>query len=255
MPSTVTCTPPTPPDLVSRAPCIAPFGGLRDQPGRLHPLVPFLLGLTGRERPRVAFLPTATGDSADSIQLFHSRVPEELAERSHLALFGRTVRDVESFLLAQDLIWVGGGNTVNLLAIWRAHGVDRALRAAWEAGVVLTGGSAGSLCWFEGGTTDSFDLAELAPLTDGLGFLPGSHCPHYDGEAQRRPLYQHLVGAGTLPPGYALDDDAALVFRGRTVREVVTAREGATAYRVTPDGVGAAVEQALPARLLPAPEA
>lgn len=230
-------------------PRIVPFGGLRPTPGRTHPLVDFLLGLTGKERPRVAFLGTATGDAAENVVAFYNRLPADRAERTHLALFNRTVRDLEAFLTAQDLIWVGGGNTVNLLAVWRAHGVDRALRAAWEGGVILTGGSAGSLCWFEGGTTDSYDLTELAPLRDGLGFLPGSHCPHYDGEPQRRPLYQRLVGDGSLPAGYALDDDAALVFEGATLIEVVSGRAGAAAYRVEP-GPGGAVETRLEPRLV-----
>ncbi len=146
---------------------------------------------------------------------------------------------------------MGGGNTVNLLAIWRAHGVDQALRAAWEGGVILAGGSAGSLCWFEGGTTDSFDLHQLAALSDGLGFLPGSHCPHYDGEVQRRPFYHRLVGEG-FPAGYAVDDDAALRFVGRDLAEVVSARAGATAYRVENQG-NQVLETPLEARQLGTP--
>ena len=135
-----------------------------------------------------------------------------------------------------------------MLAIWRAHGVDRALRAALEAGVILTGGSAGSLCWFEGGTTDSFDLYRLAPLRDGLGFLPGSHCPHYDGEAERRPLYHQLIRDG-FPAGYAIDEDAAMRFVDGQLVETVTAREGAAAYRVERIN-GSVVETPLPSRLL-----
>lgn len=231
---------------------IVPFGGLRPAPGRLHPIVDYVLGLTGQEQPRVCLIPTATGDAAESIVAFYNRFPSQRARRTHLALFQRTVSDVDSFLLDQDLIWVSGGNTASLLAVWRAHGVDRALRRAWEAGVVLTGGSAGSLCWFECGTTDSFDLAELAPLHDGLGFIPGSHCPHYDGEPQRRPLYRRLVASG-FPAGWAIDDDAAIHFADGAVAEVVTARPGATAYRVAqapaPPGF---TEVGQPARLLEA---
>ena len=126
------------------------------------------------------------------------------------------MRDIRDYLLSQDVILVLGGNTANLLAVWRAHGVDLALKEAWEAGVVLCGGSAGSLCWFECGTTDSFDVNELKPLYDGLGFLPGSHCPHYDGEEKRRPLYHSLISEG-FPPGYAIDDDAAIHFTGTEV--------------------------------------
>ena len=227
---------------------IIPFGGLNATPGRTHPIVNYLLELANKPRARVAFLPTATGDADGTLVGMYSRFPAERSERTHLALFHRTIVDIEAYLLAQDIIWVGGGNTANMLAIWRTHGVDRALRAAWEAGVILTGGSAGSLCWFEGGTTDSFNLHELAPLRDGLGFLPGSHCPHYDGEAQRRPLYHRLIGEG-FPAGYAIDNDAAIRFVGTELREVVSAREAATAYRVERSETGV-VETALEARLL-----
>ena len=136
-----------------------------------------------------------------------------------------------------------------MLAVWRAHGVDAALRAAWESGVVLTGGSAGSLAWFECGTSDSFNLDQLEPLHDGLGFLPGSHCPHYDGEEQRRPLYHRLVGDG-FPAGIAIDDDAAVHYVGTEIMEVVSAREGATAYRVERAADGEVIETALSARAL-----
>jgi dipeptidase E len=227
---------------------IVAFGGMRAGAGEVHPLADFILGLTGKPRARVAFLPTAMGDSDAAIVSFYNRVPAERSERSHLALFHRTERDIRRYLLSQDVVWVAGGNTANMLAIWRAHGVDLALREAWEAGVVLTGGSAGSLCWFEGGTTDSFDLNRLAPLHDGLGFLPGSHCPHYDGEAQRRPLYQRLVAEG-FPAGYAIDDDAAIRFSGTEVAEAVTARAGAGAYRVE-RGEHGAIETPLEARLI-----
>jgi peptidase E len=228
---------------------IVPFGGLKPTPGRVHPLVDYIHGLTGKPRPKVCCIPTATGDSAEALLAFYNRIPAGLAERSHLQLFNRSVVDIRSFLLAQDVIWVGGGNTANMLAVWRVHGVDQVLREAWESGIVLTGGSAGSLCWFECGTTDSFNLNQLAPLRDGLGFLPGSHCPHYDGEAQRRPLYHQLIREG-FPAGYAVDDDAAIHFIGTEAREVVTARSGATAYRVELlDGV--VRETPLEARLLP----
>ena len=210
---------------------IVALGGLRPRPGTTPPIVDYVLGLTGAPRPRVCFVPTARGDQAEGIVQFYARLAGVPAEPTHLALFDRTVRDLRAFLLRQDVIWVGGGNTANMLAVWRVHGVDQVLREAWEAGVVLCGGSAGSLCWFECGTTDSFDLNHLAPLHDGLGLLPGSHCPHYDGEAQRRPLYHRLVAAG-FPPGYAIDDDAAIHFVGTEVAEAVSARDGATAYRV-----------------------
>lgn len=229
---------------------IVPFGGLRPVArGGTHPIVDYVLDLTGKGRTKVCCIPTATGDAAETLVGFYNRVPADRAERRHLGLFNRTVVDVEGFLCDQDVIWVGGGNTASMLAVWRAHGVDAALKAAWEAGVVLTGGSAGSLCWFECGTTDSFDLHELAPLHDGLGFLAGSHCPHYDGEPQRRPLYQELIAAG-FPPGWAIDDDAAIHFVGTQVAEVVTARPGATAYWVEPVPAGGVRELPQPARVL-----
>ena len=210
---------------------IVAFGGVRPVESGTHPLYNFVLSLTGKNRPKVCCIPTAGGDAPADIVQFYSNCPASISEPSHLALFERTVTDIREYLLSQDVILVWGGNTANLLAVWRAHGVELALREAWEAGIVLCGASAGSLCWFECGTTDSFDVNELEPLHDGLGFLPGSHCPHYDGEAQRRPLYHSLISEG-FPPGYAIDDDAAIHFIGTDVSQVVSGRAGATAYRV-----------------------
>jgi dipeptidase E len=224
---------------------IIPFGGMRKTAHRVHPIIDYALQATGCSRVRVCIIATATGDAAD----YRAWFPPERTWVTHLGLFDRTVDDITEFLCDQDLILVGGGNTLSMLAVWRAHGVDKALRAAWEAGVVLTGGSAGSLAWFECGTTDSYSLDKLEPIHDGLGFLPGSHCPHYDGEAQRRPLYQSLVAEG-FAGGIAMDDDAAVHYHGTEIGEVVSAREGATAYDVRPGAHGTAVETPLPARLL-----
>ncbi len=190
----------------------------------------FILGLSGASRPRICFLPTASGDAESYLLRFYAAFATR-ADASHLALFVRTVDDIDSLLLGQDVIYVGGGNTENMLAIWRIHGVDRVLRAAWEAGVVLAGLSAGSICWFESGTTDSFGPG-LNILTGGLGLLPGSHCPHYDSEPLRRPTYQRLVGEGSLAAGYSADDGAALVFAGTGLREVVASRPDSAAFRV-----------------------
>ena len=235
---------------------IVAFGGLRVRPGAMSPIIEYILSLPQeilhlpqKPRPRVCVIPTATGDAPASLLAFYSRVPGARAERSHLTLFDRTVRDIRDYLLSQDIILVGGGNTANMLAVWRVHGVDEILREAWEKGIVLCGGSAGSLCWFECGTTDSFNLNELAPLHDGLGFLPGSHCPHYDGEEQRRPLYHKLISEG-FPGGYAIDDDAAIHFVGTEIAEVVSCRDEATAYRVELQN-GKVVETPLEARQLP----
>ncbi len=205
----------------------------------------FLLGLTGKERPRICAIPTATGDAAANLVVYYQRYAR-LAHASHLELFHRSVVDIAGLLLSQDIIWVGGGNTANMLAVWRVHGVDEILKEAWQRGIVLAGGSAGGLCWFECGVTDSF--GPLAALHDGLGFLPGSHCPHYDSEIGRRPTYERLIRDG-FPPGYAADDGAVLVFRGMELAEVVTARQEAHGYRVG-CADGRVVETVLPSRLL-----
>jgi dipeptidase E len=190
----------------------------------------YLLDLTGQERPRICFIGTAGGDNFEYLSAFYAFFSRR-AEATHLGLFDRRVDDIESFLLEQDAIYVGGGNTANMLAIWRLHGVDRALRAAWEAGVVLAGPSAGANCWFEASITDSFGPG-LAPLRDGLKLLKGSFCPHYDSESLRRPRYSELVGSGELPDGYAADDGVALLFEGRELKEAVASLPGSSAFRV-----------------------
>jgi dipeptidase E len=206
------------------------FGGMGDDSA----LDDFVLGLAGVERPAVCFIPTASGDSDSYVVAFHAAFPPGRARATHLPLFARDRRDLREHLLAQDVIYVGGGNTVNLLAIWRAHGVDAILREAWEAGVVMAGMSAGALCWFEGGITDSYGAVDALP--DGLGLLPGSMCPHFDSEPGRRPVYLRLVAEGTLPPGIAADDNCALHFRGTELAEAVSSRDAAGAYRVAASG-------------------
>jgi peptidase E len=217
---------------------------------RPGPLMRFVAELSGASVPRVCALHTATGDDAARRAGWYAAVAGAGWRPSHLAVFPMpNVDDVRGHLLAQDVIWVGGGSVANLLALWRLHGVDDVLREAWAAGVVLTGGSAGSLCWFEGGTTDSFG-PQLRPVTNGLGLLPGSTCPHYDSEPRRRPLYQGLIADGSIPPGTATDDGVGLHFVGTELAEAVTDTEGASAWRVerAPDG-GAVETQVLP-RLL-----
>jgi peptidase E len=205
---------------------ILALGGHAMLPG--EPLDDLLLELTGAPRPRVLLIPTASAENADYVVRFYETFARR-AEASHLPLFGIPPSDIRSIVLDQDAIFVGGGNTANMLAIWRVHGVDRFLREAWEAGVVLAGSSAGSICWFEAGVTDSF-RAELDGL-DCLGFLPGSNCPHYDGEETRRPAYHRLVGEG-FPAGLAADDFVGLRFEGTELAEAVTSRADAAAYRV-----------------------
>jgi peptidase E len=194
----------------------------------------FLLELSGRARPKLCYLPTATADDPVRIVAFYDRVLRHSCEPFHVTLFGTPQQPAERVATA-DVVWVGGGNTANMLAIWRLHGIDAALRGAWERGAVLAGASAGGNCWFEGSVTDSFG-PQLAPLADGLGLLEGSFCPHHDTEELRRPIYRQLVTDGGLPPGIACDDFAAVLYDGTDMEEVVTLRAGAGASRVTADG-------------------
>ena len=191
---------------------------------------------------RVCFVPIASEDPSWALVRFYERFAQR-ADASHVLFDPWPRADLRDHVLAQDAIYVGGGNTANMLAIWRVHGFDAVLREAWENGALLCGWSAGMICWFEAGVTDSFG-PELAGLRDGLGFLSGSACPHYDGEERRRPVYRELVDGG-FPPGYAADDGVALHFVGTELHEVVSTRPGATAYRVEPGS-----ETALDARLL-----
>jgi peptidase E len=188
--------------------------------------------------PRVAFVPTASGDEDWQLVRFYESFARR-AEASHVSFNPWPRADLREHVLAQDAIYVSGGNTANALAIWRVHGFDTVLREAWERGILLCGWSAGMICWFEAGVTDSFG-PELAGMRDGLGFLPGSACPHYDGEERRRPVYRELVANG-FPPGLAADDGAALHFVGTELHEVVAVGDGARAYRVEP-GVETPIE-------------
>jgi dipeptidase E len=232
--------------MIRRPPTIVAMGGggfSMEDDGLLDG---YILGLTQRRRPKVLFLPTATSSVATYVVKFYAAFADR-AQVSFLDLFERGPADLRDLVIGQDAIYVGGGNTANLLAIWRAHGLDRLLREAWQEGVVLAGQSAGAMCWFESGVTDSF--GPLAALRDGLALLSGSFCPHYDGEPERRPTYQRLVHERTLPSGMAADDGAALVFEGRTLREVVASRPGACGYRVRLLE-GEVAETALPAHYL-----
>ena len=224
-----------------RSPQIVAIGGLgSEEENRL--LIDHVVAATGRERPKTCLLPTATGDAATAIvhlyELFAGR-----GASSHAVFHPWPPAGLRERLLGSDIVCVSGGNTANMLAIWRLHGVDSMLREAWESGVVLCGWSAGMICWFEAGVTDSFG-PELAGMADGLGLLGWSACPHYDGEERRRPVYQKLVADG-FPAGYAADDCVALCFQGTELTEVVSARDGSGAYQVEPGR-----ENALEARLL-----
>ncbi len=208
---------------------IIAMGGCVPWEEDFRPLIDLALSLSDRERPRVLWVGTAGAENPAYALFFYDALAGRAAV-ARLTLFPWPPADLQELLLEQDVIWVSGGNTANMLALWRVHGVDRLLREAWDRGVVLCGPSAGMICWFEAGVTDSFG-PQLEGMRDGLGFLPGSACPHYDGEERRRPVYHRLVADG-FPPGYAADDGAALHFRGSDLAEVVTCRDGATAYRV-----------------------
>jgi dipeptidase E len=190
---------------------------------------------------RVLYVPTASAENAGGTVLWYERLRGR-AQLTHLSFFPWPPADLRERVLEQDVILVSGGNTANALAVWRVHDFDELLREAWQEGILLTGWSAGMICWFEHGVTDSFG-PELAAM-ECLGLLPGSACPHYDGEERRRPVYTRLVAEG-LAPGIAADDDVGVHFVGTELREVVTSRDGAAAYRVN-----AAGEQRLDARLL-----
>jgi peptidase E len=208
-----------------------------------------LSGVTGRA-PRVCHIDTASGDQrwAQAQQDEAARIAGVAA--SHLTLFTQpNVDDVLGHLLAQDVVWVNGGSLVNLLAVWRAHSLDRILRTVWQQGVVLAGGSAGAVCWHSGGTTMSFG-PELATVTDCLAFVPESCCVHYDSDPGRRPLYQRLISEGVLRPGYALDEGAGIVYQGTQVVDVVTDIPDNQAYQVARAADGSVEETPLPARLL-----
>jgi peptidase E len=209
----------------------------------------FVLSLARSARPRVCFLPTASGDSERYVARFYRAFAALDCRASDLLLFDRSIGDLRSFVLAQDVLYVGGGNTASLLAVWRAHGLDELVAEAWAQGVVLCGISAGMNCWFTESVTDSFDLNQLAALHDGLGLLAGSCCPHYDGEKQRRPTFHRLIAEGQLTDGLAADDGAALVFSGTELDEAVSSRPLAGAYRVERNGT-ATVEHRLPVRYL-----
>ena len=215
---------------------LAVGGGMLMPPGAPPLQVKYAMELTGRPRPNMCVLNTAVGDDPSAYLRFYDRLSQTPARVRHLALFPMpNVADPEDLLLSQDAIFVGGGSVANMLAVWRVHGLDEILRKAWQAGIVLAGSSAGGICWFEGGTTDSFGT-KLRPFTDGLALLPGSFCPHYNSEAERRPLYQRLVADGSLPSGIACDDGAAAHFTDETPAEMVSDRPEAGAYQVTRGG-------------------
>jgi dipeptidase E len=217
------------------SPQILGLGGYPDDAMLDH-----VLGLA--RGPKVLYVPTAGNEDPGRAIDWYERLRGR-ADFTPLRFYPWPPPDLRSLTLAHDVVMVPGGNTANMLAVWRVHGFDAIVREAWQAGVLLTGWSAGMICWFEAGVTDSFG-PQLDGMRDGLGFLPGSGCPHYDSEEQRRPVYTELVRSG-YPAGIALDDAAGAHYVGTELHEVVTSQPGSGGYLVGPDG-----ETPLPARLL-----
>ena len=212
--------------------------------------IDYMASLTGKERPRLCYLPTASADrESGMVRWFENCAPLNVVpfvQESFIASY-TTQQSWDEIFLSMDGIVVSGGNTLNQQAIWRAQGIDQVLRDAWDRGILLGGASAGSLCWFEEGTTDSRPK-ELTKV-ECLGFLNGSHSPHYDGEEQRRPTYHRLIADGTLKPGYACDNDAGIYFEDNEVRRVVKTREDANVYYVGLQG-GRVVEERLDGEMI-----
>ena len=199
---------------------------------------------------KFCFLNQAVGDQEARTGMMYAALAKTGYRASHLELFPMPNHDdVRAHLLDQDVIWVNGGSVANMVAVWRVHGLGEILHEAWQSGVVLGGTSAGSICWHQGGSTDSFGL-ELRAFTDGLGWLPYSNGVHYDGEEQRRPLMHKLIGDGTLADGYATDDGAGLVYRGTRLAEVVADRAGPLGYELKRAADGSVTETPLPTRVL-----
>jgi dipeptidase E len=229
--------------MESRPPQIVAFGGGGFSMEAGNPLLDeYVLGLTGSERPKVCFLPSASGDADHYVVRFYRAFSAARCDPSHVSLFRRDKgaglgADVATHLLGQDLIYVGGGSVLSLLGVWRAHGIDDVLRRCWERGIVLCGLSAGSLCWFGEAVTAFHGPPQRVA---GMGLLPFSNCVHYDGEPGRREAYHRFMSAG-MAPGYAASDGAALHFRGESLAHVVSSRRKAAAYWV--EEVGGSVSE------------
>jgi len=216
--------------------------GLSVEPDGLL-LEKYILGLTDAASPKICYLGTASGNEQTGIDHFYDVAGRLTCTPTHLSLFKPSTNDLAGLLLVQEIIYVGGGSTKNLLALWRDWGVDAIMHDAYERGIILCGVSAGSICWFGQGTTDSL-FGPLTPIRC-LGFLPGSNSPHYDGEPERRPTYHRLIASGAIEDGYAADDGVGLHFIDGTLHKAISSRPDARAYRVERSG-DRATETALP---------
>jgi len=205
-------------------------GGFSMEPD--NPLLDlYILKQSNKANPQICFIPTASGDSDNYISRYYNFFNEQDCKPSHLSLFKPPTRDLESFILEKDIVYVGGGNTKNLLALWKEWGLDDVLRKAWNKGIILAGLSAGSICWFEEGVSDSYGDG-LEPIKC-LGFLQGSNCPHYDGEIDRRPAYHKLIESKKIQPGIATDDGVAIHYKEQEICKIVSSRPYAKAYRIS----------------------
>lgn len=215
----------------------------------------YCLEQTGKNIPKVCFIPTASGDSEDFLLRFYTAFERFSCERSHLSFFRKSrlgaipLTSIEENLLNQDLIYIGGGNTRSMLAVWREWNLDKILKKAWQSGVLLAGMSAGAICWFEYGGTNSVSNNQMSSLK-GLGFIQGSCTPHYDGESNRRPDLHRLVKNGELPAGVGIDDGVAILFKEQQIIEVVSSRKQAKAYEVKITENNQVIEESLETKYL-----
>ena len=223
-------------------------GGFSQEPDNLR-LDRYVLASCGKSRPRVCFVPTASGDSATYAEKFYKAFRTLDCEPSHLALFSPPLGSLRDYVLSKDVIYVGGGNTRNLMVLWRDWGLDSIFREALDKGIVLAGISAGANCWFEECVTDSIP-GELTAMKC-LGFLPGSFCPHYDGEVQRRPSFHRMVANNQIIPGIAADDGCAIHYIDTVRHAVISSRPTARAFSLTRTNGGEVQESALEAAILP----
>lgn len=220
-------------------------GFSEDDDHRLTAIDRYILALSPSSRPKVCFVPTASGDAASYIESFHQAFGDADCETTHCSLFYRGTTHLEDELADVDVFYVGGGNTRNMLVLWRLYGLDRVLGELRKANMVFAGLSAGGLCWFDAGLTDSLG-PQMAPLRNGLGWLDGSFCPHFDSNPPAEEAYRSLVGSGALPPGFGVDDGTALHFIDGELHRVIAERPKAGARRVLADNEGV-YYQALPA--------
>ncbi|WP_313894820.1 peptidase E [Psychrobacillus sp.] len=193
----------------------------------------YILQQSSKKRPKICFIGTASGDAESYINRFYDFFQKEECEPTHLSLFKPSTKDIRKLVMEQDILYVGGGNTKNLVALWKEWELDKIIRQAYDEGIILSGISAGSLCWFEEGTTDSYG-DELEPISC-FGLIRGSNCPHYDGEENRRPTYQKMIKEQIIGPGYVADDGAALHFVDEKLHQVVSSRPQACGYYVDKD--------------------